>query len=334
MRLPDLLDGLGSPVTFYPSLVPVLGGVDETLFLCQLAYWTGKQRDPDGWVYKTMREWERETGLSARKQVRVRKSLKKAGLVEEHRKSNPSKLHFRLRVERLKTLWGEYSKDADQEEKNALTKNQRPDLTGRERNVRTKSARNAETLIGTESTSRSTSAITAESTHPVRFARDVPTSTNQRQDDVLQRDAVRLCSLLEDLVKASGARPTPGTGAAREAAVRLLREPGRSLDEAERVATWAQGNEFWRSRTMKMENLLKSYDTVRLQMEAESKSKSPSSQTIRRANDGSQHPSQMMSGLDVLRMYPLTPSDGPPDTPEDTETADGAPVESEPPTDR
>src|ERR1700752_4102186 len=48
-------------VAFPPQLVPLAGGLAPALLLGQLLYWTGKQRDPDGWIYKQQVEFQQET---------------------------------------------------------------------------------------------------------------------------------------------------------------------------------------------------------------------------------------------------------------------------------
>jgi hypothetical protein len=63
MKFSDVFTGLGRPVVYYPSLNAITGGVGATVFLANLFQWSGTQRDPDGWIYKTQEEIEAETGL-------------------------------------------------------------------------------------------------------------------------------------------------------------------------------------------------------------------------------------------------------------------------------
>lgn len=74
MRLSESLTGLGHPVAYYPRLAEIFG-MQESVFLQQLCYWTGKGFDPDGWIYKSVEEILEETGLSYEQQQRVRKCL-------------------------------------------------------------------------------------------------------------------------------------------------------------------------------------------------------------------------------------------------------------------
>lgn len=70
-------------------------------FLRQLVYWTGKEHDPIGWIYKTQSEMEEETGLSRRQQERARKILHVAGVLEVDKRGIPRKLWYRVDLEAL-----------------------------------------------------------------------------------------------------------------------------------------------------------------------------------------------------------------------------------------
>ncbi len=107
MRLGDLLAGLGRPVAYYPSLVPVCGGVKACLVFCQLAYWHGKQHDPDGWITKGWVELEEETGLSRKEQRTARSDLRRARLIEERVTGVPPTAAFRLNFDRLEARFAD-----------------------------------------------------------------------------------------------------------------------------------------------------------------------------------------------------------------------------------
>lgn len=108
MKLTDLFKELDRPVAYYPKLTAITGGATQTLFLCQFLYWTGKQRDPSGWIYKTQAEIEEETGLSRTEQETARKHLKRLGLLEERFKGLPRRLEFRPNLEELNSQWELY----------------------------------------------------------------------------------------------------------------------------------------------------------------------------------------------------------------------------------
>lgn len=55
---------------------------NSALILSQLVYWTGRQADPDGWIYKSYAEWEAEIFLSKKSIMTAIKRLKKFDLIE------------------------------------------------------------------------------------------------------------------------------------------------------------------------------------------------------------------------------------------------------------
>jgi hypothetical protein len=71
------------------------------IFLRQLFYWTGKQHDPEGWIYKTQSEMEQETGLARKQQEKARKILCKYGVLEEVKRGVPCRLWYRVDLEAL-----------------------------------------------------------------------------------------------------------------------------------------------------------------------------------------------------------------------------------------
>lgn len=108
MKLTDFFMELGKPVAYYPKLTAITGGVKETLFLCQLLYWEGKQQSKERWIYKTREELTEETGLSRYEQETARKNLKKLGFLEEKLAGIPATLHYRINLEAVNNAWNEY----------------------------------------------------------------------------------------------------------------------------------------------------------------------------------------------------------------------------------
>lgn len=105
MKLTDFLRDVGRPLTYYPSLARALGCVKAAIFLSNLIYWTGKQKDPDGWIYKSSEEIEGETGLPYDQQHTARKRLKRMGLIEERYARLDHRLYFRPRIEAINGVW-------------------------------------------------------------------------------------------------------------------------------------------------------------------------------------------------------------------------------------
>lgn len=95
---------LRRPVAFYPIFAKIGGSAKAGLFLSQAFYWSNtmeahhrsKGTEWDGWFYKTQVEWEEETCLNDEEQLTARRALVKRGLLEDARRGQPARLHFRL----------------------------------------------------------------------------------------------------------------------------------------------------------------------------------------------------------------------------------------------
>ena len=95
---------LGRPVAFYAPLQRVGGGGVAGVFLAQLWYWSGRRKNhKNGWIYKNKEEWERETGLNYREQLRARRELKKRGILQEVN-GRRNEVLFRIWLPRLVNL--------------------------------------------------------------------------------------------------------------------------------------------------------------------------------------------------------------------------------------
>lgn len=105
MRFAEVFQGLGRPVVYYPSLNAITGSVAATVFLANLFQWSGAQRDPDGWIYKTQEEIEGETGLGRREQETARRQLRAAALLAEERRGVPARLYYQIQLDALNAAW-------------------------------------------------------------------------------------------------------------------------------------------------------------------------------------------------------------------------------------
>lgn len=101
----DIYKNSGNPVVIHPALRSIVGDSLEALILLgYLSYWQSHSND-DGWIYKTMDNLEKETGLTKKEQRIARKRLVVIGFLEEKRKGIPPKNYFRLSVTNItKTL--------------------------------------------------------------------------------------------------------------------------------------------------------------------------------------------------------------------------------------
>lgn len=91
-------------IAFHPRLAVAFGGVNEALIFQQLAYWSDKGNDPDGWIYKTRDELRDETTLTRTQQENARKRLRALGVIDEQRRGIPPYVWFRVNWERVFAL--------------------------------------------------------------------------------------------------------------------------------------------------------------------------------------------------------------------------------------
>jgi hypothetical protein len=119
-----------------PAYVPWMVrefGPHGGLFLCQLLHWDGKGHDPDGWIYKTEKEMELETGLTRTFQRKARNVLVGKGVLEEDLRGLPRRLHYRAD---LRALMDILSGEARTRQKASyVSKETNSRLTGEESNT-------------------------------------------------------------------------------------------------------------------------------------------------------------------------------------------------------
>lgn len=106
MKLTDFLTDVGRPIAYFPKLKRITGSTTATILLCQFIYWRGKEADPEGWLYKTSDDIERETGLTYKEQKTARSALVSAGLLEEHYARLDHQMEFRLNLDEINRKWG------------------------------------------------------------------------------------------------------------------------------------------------------------------------------------------------------------------------------------
>jgi hypothetical protein len=103
VRAADVLRELGRPIAYYPFLSRYLGGVNASVFFCQIFYWQDKATSELG-VHKTVEELEEETGLSYEEQRSARRALKGKGVLIETAKRIDHKTYFRIDEDALEQL--------------------------------------------------------------------------------------------------------------------------------------------------------------------------------------------------------------------------------------
>jgi len=98
MNLNQMLD---RPIAYHRVFVELTGSVLAAVMLSQALYWQRRTNGKNEF-WKTMDEWEEETGLSRREQETARRALRKHGFWKEERKGVPAKLYFQLILKNLK----------------------------------------------------------------------------------------------------------------------------------------------------------------------------------------------------------------------------------------
>lgn len=97
-----LLDLLGDrPVAYHPQLARAFDSVPVAVFLGQLLYWTGREADPEGWIWKSRADWTAETALSRHEQDSARRALRELGILEEHQRGYDRTLGYRVNQEKF-----------------------------------------------------------------------------------------------------------------------------------------------------------------------------------------------------------------------------------------
>ncbi|MDA8485867.1 helix-turn-helix domain-containing protein [Pseudomonas resinovorans] len=103
MNLAEILD---RPIAFQRVFVSLGVGITGALMLSQALYWSKRSDDAEGWFYKTMEDWESETGMTRSEQEGARRKLVSAGVLEEMKKGVPCRLYFRVKLDELAASLG------------------------------------------------------------------------------------------------------------------------------------------------------------------------------------------------------------------------------------
>jgi DnaA-like protein len=88
-------------VGYSPDLARIVGGATVGLFLSQLLFLSDKGANPEGWVYKSEAEMNRETGLTKREQQTARRKLLSLGVITIMRGGWKNTYHFKILWEKL-----------------------------------------------------------------------------------------------------------------------------------------------------------------------------------------------------------------------------------------
>ncbi len=83
------------PTLYFPGLNAVFG-FQLGLLLSQLAYWHGRNRGNNAWIWKTAKELKKETGLSFANQKTAIRKGQKLGVLEVAYFQVPRKRHYKV----------------------------------------------------------------------------------------------------------------------------------------------------------------------------------------------------------------------------------------------
>lgn len=101
------------PIAFRKEFAIALGGIDESLYLQQLLYWSNKGARDDGWFYKKMEEIEDETTLKRKPQDRCKNKLESMGLIETKvmvvKNTNKPITHFKINFTNVQKVLLQYT---------------------------------------------------------------------------------------------------------------------------------------------------------------------------------------------------------------------------------
>ncbi|MCF7834116.1 MAG: hypothetical protein K9L98_02040 [Candidatus Pacebacteria bacterium] len=96
-----IIEKLGEkPIAFNPILARISNSSLAGLFLSQLLFWWHKGYDRD-WIYKTIDEIKKETGMTRSEQDRAIKIWKELGILLVESRGMPRKRHFHIDKEKL-----------------------------------------------------------------------------------------------------------------------------------------------------------------------------------------------------------------------------------------
>lgn len=90
------------PILYIPGLAHLFG-INEAILLGQLLYWDGKGHSKH-WTYKSIKELQKETGLTRTKQDNAIRHLKELGVIEIEYHRVPNVRHFRVDVDTLQEV--------------------------------------------------------------------------------------------------------------------------------------------------------------------------------------------------------------------------------------
>src|SRR5262249_30966067 len=103
MKWTEAYEHSGRTITVPVKLIHAIGP-KGALFIAQLFFWKGKEKDEEGWIYKTKLELEEETGLSRWEQDKCVEDLKKKKILETKYDRLDHRLYYRIHTDTLDAI--------------------------------------------------------------------------------------------------------------------------------------------------------------------------------------------------------------------------------------
>ena len=229
--LKELLD---RPIAFHRAFVSLGVGVTGALFLSQAIYWTTRTRDEDGWFYKSMEEWEEETGMTRSEQETARKRLVGIGVLQEVKKGVPCRLFYRVNMSAIYAFLPDGTPQPSLQESRKQAR----------RKPAGKAAENPQPLY-TETTTETTTETSARAAGAdVSVAKKQPKNLGLRELIALGVDRQHA----EDWLQARRAKRLPLTATALDGVKREAEKAGMTLPQAIAKAAsegWAGFKASW-----------------------------------------------------------------------------------------
>jgi hypothetical protein len=110
------LHKVGMPLFYFPELNRIFGNLETAIFVGLLFKLYNYESNDEGWIYKTQKEIERETGLNRHQQEKARKTLKKYKVLEEQRRGTPAKLYYKINWDLLDKIISYYEPIENEDE--------------------------------------------------------------------------------------------------------------------------------------------------------------------------------------------------------------------------
>ncbi len=99
-------------IAFNPILAELGGSANAGLFMSQLLYWW-EAGHIEGWVFKTIEEFQKETRLTRGEQDTAIAQWTKLGILEKKLMQIPAKRFFRIDTDKLIELYKNTNSDAE-----------------------------------------------------------------------------------------------------------------------------------------------------------------------------------------------------------------------------